>query len=162
MNVEIGIDPGECTGVGIGLGGRLVACYDSTPEGELVLPIEVTRAIKAGAKIRALIELPVLYYVPVYGHPSKATSIGNSLIRESVSLGEWKRQLRDLGAEIRETKPREWKGQAPKLAFCKRIVKLLAPEERRLVNALGLPTTKLHNVLDGIGLMLTEAGRLSI
>lgn len=160
--VAIGVDPGECTGVGICLNDRLVSCYDSTPDGELVLPQEVVEALERGAVVRARIELPVLYYVAVYGHPKKATAIGNSLIREAVSLGEWKRQLRDIGATIQEDVPRAWKGQAPKLAFCKRIVKLLTPEERRLVVALGLPKTKLHNVIDGIGLVLTEVGRLAI
>lgn len=159
--VTIGVDPGECTGVAVGIGKTLVACYDSTPEGELILPQAAVEALATGAELHALIELPKLYYVPTYGHPKKATAIGNSLIREAVSLGEWKRQLRRAGARIVETLPRAWKGQTPKLAFCRRIVRdIMTADERALLRALRLPKTKVHNVIDGIGLFLSAVGRI--
>lgn len=162
----IGIDPGECTGVAFGVDGRLVHCYASKPDGKLVLPPSWPQF--NGAPVLARIELPKFYGVQAYGGLNreglaKAYSVANALIRESVSLGEWKRQLRDLhDCAIVEVLPRAWKGTAPKKAFTQRIAKQLTADERRIVLALGLSESKLHNVLDGVGLVLGAFGRLPV
>lgn len=161
----IGVDPGECTGVAYGFQGVLVGCHDATPDGALELPTMFQWAVANGRPIHALVELPILYYVASYGHPKRATAIGNSLIRESVTLGRWVERLRALGPQvtIEERVPKAWKGSAPKDAFIRtQIIPKLSRDERRLVVALKLPKTKLHNVLDAVGLMLTASGRLEI
>lgn len=67
--------------------------------------------------------------------------------------------------------PREWKGNVPGDAMCRRVWAALAPEERLLVKLMSSPTRGNtitlrgnfdHNTLDGVGLGLKYHGRLEI
>jgi hypothetical protein len=70
--------------------------------------------------------------------------------------------------------PRDWKGQVPGDAMCRRIWKALSPEERSRVKivssvvmgeageAIDLKGNVDHNTLDGVGLGLKYHGRLEI
>lgn len=54
--------------------------------------------------------------------------------------------------------PRQWKGQVPKSVMHRRILGRLSDEEKAIIP--GLAASKLHNVLDAIGIGLHHVGRL--
>lgn len=55
--------------------------------------------------------------------------------------------------------PREWKGTLPKEIACAHVYARLAPGERKVVDALGLPKSSIHHVLDAVGIGLHVVGR---
>lgn len=154
---RLGIDPGNNTGVAWGHNRRIVACYLAAPDDALVIPNAV-----ANDGIHCVIELPKFYPVKAYGSPAKAYNVGNALIRESVTLGGFRRNALQVGATVEEVLPRTWKGTLPKRAMLRVIVAALDADERRLVKALGLPASLVHNVLDAIGLVLWSYDRLDV
>jgi hypothetical protein len=166
--IVLGCDPGNNTGIAWFLDGRLFACYLAAPGDELVVPALLYRRTPLGPSTEldgaahAVFELPKFYPPKTYGSPAKAYNVGNSLIRESVTLGEWKHQARRLGMTLEEVLPRTWKGTMPKRAMLACIVKSLDVNERALVRALGLPASLVHNVLDAIGIGLWSCNRLDV
>lgn len=161
--VTLAIDPGNNTGVAWGVNGKLVACYLSDPDGELVIPIGFGIGNDTfGPPLRAVVEYPKFYGVRAYGSASKAYGVANSLIRESVTLGRWVERATIAGAEVVEVLPRDWKGTLPKRAMLRMIVERMTPDERRIVKALDLPRSLVHNVLDAVGIVLWSAGRLEL
>lgn len=151
------IDPGNHLGVASGIDGTLVDCYLSSPDGDLRVPGSVGLA---GVEYVCVFELPRFYHPKKYKTLHRATGVANSLIRESVTLGEWKRQARQAGARLVEIAPSDWKGQVKKAAMVARILARLTPAERALFDALRLPESKAHNVADAIGMFLKMTGRL--
>lgn len=150
------VDPGNCLGVATGFDGVLVHCYASTPDGVLD-----TGGYSCGpGEYVCVFELPRFYGTKKYKSDHVATGVANSLIRESVTLGEWKRQARQLGARTVEISPRDWKGTIKKAAMVQRVLARLTPAERALFDALALPKSKAHNVADAIGMFLKMTGRL--
>lgn len=55
-------------------------------------------------------------------------------------------------------RPYEWKGQVPKDIMTGRILSKLSPLEQRIIPKLA--ASKLHNVIDAIGIGLRHVGRL--
>lgn len=164
--ITLAIDPGNATGVAWGYDGRLVACYLSDPYGALVVP-NMFQYVGPGdtclaAPCRAVVEYPKFYGVRAYGSPAKAYGVANALIRESVTLGRWIERATNVGATVVEVLPRDWKGTMRKRAKLKHIVSMLDPDERRIVKALELPRSLVHNVLDAVGIMLWANGRLEM
>jgi hypothetical protein len=158
--LTLALDPGENTGVAWGIDGKLVACSLAHPGDLLSVPEGPARELVFFRDAHCVIELPRLYPVGVYGSPRKATAIGNSLIREAVTLGGFKDQALRLGMSTEEILPRDWKGMVAKRTMCKRVIDRMTRDERRLVVALGLPKSKVHNVLDAIGIFFWKVGRL--
>ncbi len=159
--VVLGIDPGNNTGIAWGFDGRLVACYLSDPASALVVPRSIYETLP-GASIRCVVEYPKFYGVRAYGSSSKAYGVANGLIREAVTLGRWVERATQVGAEVVEVLPRDWKGTLPKRAMLKLIWFRLTREERALVLGLDLPKSLVHNVLDAVGIVLWSAGRLEL
>lgn len=62
--------------------------------------------------------------------------------------------------EIVAPLPAKWKGQVKKEVMLRRIESRMHPEERALVDALKLPKSLRHNVIDACGLALWRVGRL--
>ena len=54
--------------------------------------------------------------------------------------------------------PRQWKGQVPKAVMHRRVLGRLTEAEQGLIPE--LPVSKLHNVLDAVGIGLHHVGRL--
>lgn len=158
LRTKLGIDPGNNTGVAWGFDGRVVACYLAEPGDALVMPA----ALAGAGPIHCVIELPKFYPPKTYGSPAKAYNVGNSLIREAVTLGGFKRNAEQLGATVEEVLPRTWKGTLPKKSMLRLIWERLDVNERAQVKALGLPASLVHNVLDAIGLVLWSQNRLDI
>lgn len=162
--VTLAIDPGENTGVAWGFEGKLVACYLAHPGDELVIPYELRNCGGVGlgckyADVRAVVEYPKFYGMRAYKSPKVAYGVANSLIRESVTLGRWVERASHHTDDIVEVLPRDWKGTMPKQAMLRSIVARMSRDERKLVVALGLPKSLVHNVLDAIGIMLWSVGR---
>lgn len=163
MSVILAIDPGECTGIAWGIGCHLVAVRAATPGDALEVPDVVANTGLAGYG-HMVIELPKFYPPKVYGHPKKATAIGNSLIREAVTLGRWTERATQRGLTTQEIFPKEWKGSVKKRTMCLRIIERMTRDERRMVSAYlkssKLAKSKTHNVLDAIGIFFWKVGRL--
>jgi hypothetical protein len=93
----------------------------------------------------------------------------NALITEAVTAGEWLERIRTrLGPPRREwfSYPSAWKGSAPKEIHNARVLEKLSPGERDVLEACRtrgarpIPASKLHNVVDGIGLWCVGTGRM--
>lgn len=54
--------------------------------------------------------------------------------------------------------PRSWKGTVDKAVMCQRILDRLSEQEKRCLPK--VPKSKLHNVIDAVGIGLHELGRL--
>lgn len=62
--------------------------------------------------------------------------------------------------KVRTPRPHQWKGTCPKEIHQRRVLALLDMSERAILEGCGAPKSKLHNVVDAIGLGLWAAGRL--
>lgn len=156
----IGIDPGNCTGVAVGLDGRLTNAYALQPKRGLTLPFYMHPEWVHEHGLLCVLEYPRFYGVKSYGGDPKATGVANALIREAVTLGGFAEQARKQGARVLEVAPRIWKGTMRKDAMVERIKGRLDADERAIVEALGLPPSKVHNVYDAVGIFLWAVGRL--
>lgn len=165
--IVLGCDPGNNTGIAWGFDGELVACYLAEPGDALVVPAAFQAGMScsdvfATGAARAVFEFPKFYGARAYKTPGVAFSVGNALIREAVTLGGFKQQAAARGMRCEEILPRAWKGTLPKRAMLKVIVQAMTADERRLVKALGLPASLVHNVLDACGIVLWSVGRLNV
>ena len=61
--------------------------------------------------------------------------------------------------DFETVQPSTWKGTVPKKIFLERILKCLTDEERQRLPK--LPASKLHNVIDAVGIGLWKLGRLN-
>lgn len=141
----IGIDPGNCTGVAYVLDGILVEAYATDPDGRLT----DTWCVPT---MRAVVEFPRVY-------PGGRTRQANDLITLAITTGRWIERAYGLGCAVTRVEPRAWKGTAPKAVMGRRILASLSAPERKVIDALRLPPSKLHNVVDSVGLALWGAGR---
>jgi nitrogen regulatory protein PII-like uncharacterized protein len=99
----------------------------------------------------AVIEVPQVY-------PQRSwKGDANDLIDVALAAGA---VAGSLGCDVRYVRPREWKGTAPKEVHQRRILTLLDMSERAILDGCGAPKSKLHNVVDAVGLGLWSAGRL--
>lgn len=57
------------------------------------------------------------------------------------------------------TRPHEWKGNVPKAVHQLRVLALLDTSERDILDGCGVVRSKLHNVVDAVGLGLWALGR---
>ena len=101
----------------------------------------------------AVIEQPMIY---PGGHERP-----NDLITLAISAGRTAGvlQTRHSACEVRWILPRAWKGTIAKEICTARIEARLAPEETAIVLRTGLPRSKVHDVLDAVGLGLFATGR---
>ncbi len=153
--VVVAIDPGNCTGVAVFVDGVLVFAYASTPAGSLILP--PGDILQRASEAHGIVELPRIY--PSKGR-NRGTKNPQSIVRLAVTLGRWEERLNALGIAFDEVHPRDWKGTVNKDAMCRRIERRLTAAERAVLDALELPDSKRHNVVDAIGLGLHRLGRL--
>ena len=92
----------------------------------------------------------------------------NDIITLALSAGEWAGVFRERCNEIVWFEPHQWKGAADKVQSAPRIWAKLSPVEQAIVHdtiktsgkgGRALAQSKIHNVLDGIGLGLHAVGR---
>lgn len=131
MNL-LAVDPGACAGYAYFTNGTLFAAG--------LLPCELLPHV-------LVIEIPQIYTL----RTSKADP--NDIITLAVSAGEVIGRVQARGCQrVIRVRPHEWKGAIPKEVHHARLLKSLTPRERRIVEALKLPKSKVHNVWDAIGI----------
>lgn len=139
----LAIDPGANSGWAFfDSARRLSACgLGNAPEGLIV------------AAGRALIERPKIY-------PRGRTKNPNDVLAVAVSAGEHGGRCKAAGAQVDYVEPRSWKGTIDKATHHARVLERLDARETAIVDRLGLPKSKRHNVLDAVALGLFGVGRL--
>lgn len=98
-----------------------------------------------------VIELPQVY-------PGARDEDPNDLIQVARSVGMWEQAVSAL--EVHLVHPRKWKGTVAKEIHNRRTLAKLEPAELALLEALKLPASKRHNVIDAIALGLWALGRM--
>ena len=96
--------------------------------------------------------------VPQIYDPRRQVTRQQDLIGLAVVSGAFAQSVR--ADKILYVKPREWKGGVPKKIHNKRVMSTLDREELDIVDALNVPTSLRHNVLDSIGIGLWRLRRL--
>lgn len=144
----IAVDPGENTGGAYFVDGVLVWA------GLLSLLDGTHSNVHAD---RLVIELPFIR--PEDLGRDKAAIVCkrlNDLVTLSVTAGQW---IRSINApNTRRLFPHQWKGGVSKERHHPRVLEALVPNELALLPK--LPHSKLHNVLDAIGIGLYDLGRM--
>lgn len=137
----IALDPGKNTGIALFRDGKLHWC--SLADGERLKPIRDDEAF-------VVCEFPFVY------PGGRGKGDGNSLLSVAKIAG----RLTALVPEdrLKFVYPRSWKGTVDKDVMCKRILDRLSDQEKRCLPK--LPKSKMHNVIDAIGIGLHELGRL--
>lgn len=137
----IAIDPGRNSGVASFRGGCLAWCG--------CFNVERDDPFDHVEHKRLIIEIP-LYSGQTAGKDPQA------LIALAVCAGRWIERVQAV--RVTEVYPSQWKGNVPKETHNARVLDKLAADERALVPS--LPPSKLHNVIDAIGLGLFALGRM--
>jgi hypothetical protein len=142
----IAIDPGQWSGVAYFDNGLLTRADLLGKGAEGIQEFTDTAHIFKADGLQAVIEIPQVYPQRQWkGDP-------NDLIGVAYIAGIFSSWLYEYGAEITLVKPHEWKGSRPKDVDTKYTLKCLDAPERRIIP--DLPKTKLHNVIDAIGIGL--------
>lgn len=135
-------DPGENCGGAYFVDGALVWC------GLLSFADATHISIKAD---RMIVEIP-----QIYPGPPKKGEDPNDLIGVAVIAGQW---IRSVSApHTRRVFPRQWKGGVEKGIHNGRVLAKLSAVELAVVPKLA--ASKLHNVIDAIGLGLFDLDRI--
>lgn len=130
----LAIDPGRDTGWAIYEKGTLEGCGLGLP------PMRYYRQV--------VIERP-----QVYGSGTARVD-PNDLITLAIRVGRHVERFESKAIHVSLVLPREWKGQVPKPIHHKRILAKLTVAERSVVMQGYVPASKLHNMLDAIGIGL--------
>ena len=145
MNL-LAIDPGECTG--------FATFRDGVFGWAGVTYLYETLAFQPN---RLVIEIP-------NAHESKGKTRSKrdpqAIITLAVTCGQWIRHI--SAPDTVRLFPSQWKGQVPKPVHNARVLACLAPAEIQAFQfyTSGLAPSKLHNVIDAIGLGLFNLGRM--
>lgn len=103
-----------------------------------------------GQVARVLVELPQVYQQRHWkGDP-------NDLIQVATTVG----RIMQLCPGAEQVLPRTWKGTVPKKVMTERIYSKLTTAERSVVDNCRVHKSKLHDVLDAVGLGLWACKRL--
>jgi hypothetical protein len=104
-----------------------------------------------GEELRLVVEMPKIY-------PGSGQQKGdlNDLLDLAAVVGYLESEFRDS----ERVYPAQWKGQVPKKIMTARILNKLSPVEQLAVFECGAVKSKLHNVIDAVGIGLWHLGRL--
>ena len=150
----IAIDPGKvCLGWASFKDARLVAAGIIENNTRLVATYEPLEDVMHGEDPSCvIIEVPQVY-------PQRAQKGDpNDLIDVAVIAGV----VAGLALSFVEpqlVKPHAWKGNRPKTVDNEYTLSLLKPDELKIVNGCGASKSKLHNVIDAVGIGLWKLGR---
>jgi len=103
-------------------------------------------------------ELAIEYPQQYLHSPAPRESVQRLVGTVGAVLAQVQGKTGGLSVKVSTYKPREWKGQVPKDIMGKRIVARLSAQEVPIIPA--LPKSKLHNVVDAIGVGLYHLRRL--
>lgn len=143
-------DPGETTGAALVNGQQLVWCGILTLQEHWIPGIRFPFTQQTD---RLVIEIP-------NAHESKGAKRSKrdpqAIITLAIRCGQW---IRHVSAKDTIRKfPSTWKAQVPKDIHNERVLSTLTEAERALVPK--LPPSKLHNVVDALGLWVEDVGRM--
>jgi hypothetical protein len=138
----IAIDPGADMGWALYYRGALADC--GLGDGWL----------KQDAVDDLVIECPQVY------PGSKKRVDPNDLIKLARGVGRVEERAMLRGIRVHIVLPHAWKGSVPKDVFAGRIIGHMRPEEAAILGAIKVSNSKLHNVIDAVGLGLWKLGRL--
>lgn len=110
----------------------------------------------ADGPVVAIVERPQVY------RAGRSRVSPESLVDVAVAAGAWARACSDLGAEVEEVEPAEWKGQLPKEQVHRRAREVLRPEEQRGVQTGVGRTVGALDLWDAISLGLWRVERLRL
>lgn len=144
----VSIDPGECTGGAYFVDGVLIWA------GVLSLLDGSHTAMHAD---RLAIEVMYIRPPDLQGKPEIVAKRLNDLLSVNIHVGQWIRSVN--AAHTRRLPPHAWKGGLSKERHQPRITEALSDAERALLPRLS--DTKLHNVIDAIGIGLFDLGRMT-
>lgn len=145
MNI-LALDPGECTGFAV--------FQDGVLRWAGVTTLLETLAFRPD---RLVIEIP-------NAHESKGEKRSKrdpqAIVTLAITCGQWIRHI--SAPDTVRLFPSVWKGQVPKTAHNARVLACLAPHELQAFHFYtdGLAASKLHNVIDAVGLGLFNLGRM--
>jgi hypothetical protein len=158
MNYTLAIDPGKhACGGALFFGTSLVkAAYLKGPE--VVYEFWRESAAAVAHPLNLILEQPMIY-------PGSAQQKGdlNDLLPLMLVDGQIIGLFQSRVGGFRQFShrlvyPYEWKGQMPKAAMNKRVLKTLTETERSRIESVG---AKDHNTLDAVGIGLWAVGRLN-
>ena len=151
--IVIAVDPGEWSGVAVFKDGTLIHSELVGKGFEAACQFVQTCSLPNFHRepVQGVIEIPQVYQQRQWkGDP-------NDLIGVAVLVGVFGSWLRRLDAKVKFVKPHEWKGSRPKVVDIKYTMSLLTLGEKTAVPE--LPQSKLHNVIDAIGIGLWQLKR---
>jgi len=98
----------------------------------------------------------------VYPHGGKKQADPNDLISVALFGGRLLQSVARKETTIIAIHPRQWKGQVPKEIHNRRVLKQLSSSERIAYahGTKGIAPSKVHNVIDAIGIGLWRLGRV--
>jgi len=142
----IALDPGKNTGIALFDGPELAYAFLA---GDVPAPFELVGRGPVDPSTVLIIEIPRVY-------PGARSEDPNDLIGVAICAGRW---IEYLGCNVVQcVHPQDWKASVPKAVHNQRVLaKLTEKEKCRLPS---LPKTKLHNVIDAVGLGLFALGRM--
>lgn len=137
------VDPGENAGLAFFAGGELVWCALANDDFE----------------IRGAWSVPdhMVIEIPLYSDQTEGKD-PQALIKLAIRAGQWLERIKPRVTRARRVYPGQWKGSVPKKIHNARVIGRLAPSEFARIPK--LPESKLHNVIDAIGLGLFALGRM--
>ena len=83
----------------------------------------------------------------------------NDLIDVAITVGQVA-QVTNWCPLVEFVYPHRWKGSVDKPIMIERILSRLTYKERDLIDKCGVKRSKIHNVIDGVGIGLWSLGRL--
>jgi hypothetical protein len=144
----VAIDPGENTGGAYFVDGVLVW------SGLLSLLDGAHTAMRAD---RLAIEVMYIHQNDLRGQSAPVVAKRmNDLLSVNIHAGQWIRSIN--AAHTRRLFPHQWKGGLDKATHQPRILDALTPDERATIPKLA--ASKLHNVIDAIGIGLFALERM--
>lgn len=145
MGRVIAIDPGQWSGVAYFQDGLLTRA-DLVGKGEQNISFYAREILEVGAGTEAVIEIPQVYQQRQWkGDP-------NDLISVAYIAGIFGAWIYAKSGDVTLIRPHDWKGSRPKYVDMKYTLSCLEETERRVLP--DLPKTKLHNVIDAVGIGL--------
>lgn len=152
MGRLIAVDPGKHTGIAVFEENRLSNIFLITNDSLELYTQDLVRICAGWPSDRAIIEMPKIYDRKQWkGDP-------NDLMKVAFLAGIIHRSL--LGTkEIKWVPPSDWKGQRPKDVDNKYTRTLLTPDELKIIDDSKITKSKMHNVLDAVGIGLWKLGR---
>jgi hypothetical protein len=151
----VAFDPSlSCTGYALFVQGNLkkagiVQTHAGTPWGKRLWDLMGTLPLKLSVErydVRVM-EWPQVYGLDTAASVLEVAAAGGAIA--SVYGGEFVRVL-----------PREWKGQVPKTAHNRRVLKVLSETELGYLESVVTATSLRNNMIDAVGLGLWALGRL--